>query len=264
MEYKINFFESIILGIIQGITEFLPVSSSGHLLMARILFDIKDFNLFLEVCLHAGTLCSILIFWRKEILIEIKKILKLDFKFLYNIVIATIPAGIIGLLFKDILENYFFNTSSYDFLIVNYLIMALILYILKSYNIKDGNITLKIAFIIGVGQAFAILPGISRSGITICIACLSGLSLQKSTKFSFFLAIPIMFFATFESVFSNLHIIKDGTLIKPFILGFFTSMITGYIVIKVLVDIILQKKIWIFSIYCFCISLMLLFYNYVI
>lgn len=264
MEYRINFFESIILGIIQGITEFLPISSSGHLLMARIFFDIKDFNLFLEVCLHAGTLCSILIFWRKEILIEIKKILKLDFNFLYNILIASIPTGVVGLLFKDIIENYFFNTSSYDFLIINYLIMSLILYILKTWNIKDDNMTLKIAFIIGVAQVFAILPGISRSGITICVACICGLSLQKSTKFSFFLAIPIMFFATFESVVSNLHIIKDGDLIKPFILGFFTSMITGYIVIKLLVDIILQKKIWIFSIYCFCISLMLLFYNYVI
>ena len=232
--------------------------------MARILFDIKDFNLFLEVCLHAGTLCSILIFWRKEISIEIKKFLKLDFKFFYNILLASIPAGIVGLLFKDIIENYFFNTSSYDFLIINYLIMLLILYVLKSWKIKDDNMTLKIAFIIGVAQVFAILPGISRSGITICIACLCGLSLQKSTKFSFFLAIPIMFFATFDSIFSNFHIVKDIDLIKPFILGFITSMATGYIVIKVLVNIILQKKIWIFSIYCFCISLMLLFYNYVI
>ena len=181
-----NVFESVILGIIQGITEFLPISSSGHLLIARDFFDINNLDLFLEIFLHAGTLVAILLFWRNEILIEIRKIFKQDYDYFLKIIIATIPAGMIGFLFKSEIESVFFNIESSHYLIINYLIMTVVLFSIKniSNNNTDSNFTLKIALLIGIAQAFAILPGISRSGITICIGCLSGLSLKRSTQFS--------------------------------------------------------------------------------
>ena len=261
-----NIFESVILGIIQGITEFLPISSSGHLLIARDFFDINQLDLFLEIFLHAGTLVAILLYWRNEILIEIRKIFKQDYDYFLKIIIATIPAGMIGFLFKSEIESVFFNIESSHYLIINYLIMTVVLFSIKniSNNNTDNNFTLKIALLIGIAQIFAILPGISRSGITICIGCLSGLSLKRSTQFSFFIAIPIMFFASVYSIFLNSAMLTENALAFPLICGFITSALIGYLTISILVKIIYSQKFWFFSIYCFCISLFLLVYNYVI
>ena len=112
-----NLFESIILGVLQGITEFFPISSSGHLLIARKIFNINQLDLFLEVFLHTGTLLSILFYWRKEISIEIKKILNKNYEYFFQIILATIPAGLVGFLFKDEIENLFFNIQSIEYLI---------------------------------------------------------------------------------------------------------------------------------------------------
>ena len=261
-----NIIESIILGIIQGITEFLPISSSGHLLIARDYFNIHHLDLFLEIFLHAGTLLAILLFWRNEILLEIKKILQQEYDYFFKIVIATVPAGIIGFLFKNEIESIFFSTESSKYLIINYLIMSIILFSIKNIATKnsDKNLTIKIALLIGIAQAVAILPGISRSGITICIGCLSGLSLSRSTQFSFFIAIPIMFFASIYSIFQNSVMFSNNALAFPLLCGFITSAMVGYLIINILVKLIYSQKFWFFSIYCFCISLFLLVYNYVI
>ena len=126
-----NLFESIILGVLQGVTEFFPISSSGHLLIARKIFNINQLDLFLEVFLHTGTLLSILFYWRKEISIEINKILNKNYEYFFQIISATIPAGLVGFLFKDEIEDLFFNIQSIDYLIINYFIMGIILYIIK-------------------------------------------------------------------------------------------------------------------------------------
>ena len=256
--------ESIVLGIIQGVTEFLPISSSGHLLIARTLFNINELDLFLEIFLHAGTLLSIILFWRREINAEIIRIVNKDLNYFYKLVVATIPAGLIGLLLKDKIELLFYSTNSSQYLILTYLIMAFILYTIRNQTDKKRSLTFKIAIIIGLVQAIAILPGISRSGITICIGCLCGLSLKKSTEFSFFIAIPIMLLASIYSIFSNLNIFYNNDLLAPLIYGFAVSSVVGYIVIKIMVKITYNNKFWFFSIYCFCISLILLGYNYVI
>ena len=258
-----SFLESIILGIIQGVTEFLPVSSSGHLLMARTFFNINEFDLFLEIFLHAGTLLSIILFWHKEIIFELKKILNWDLKYSSRLFLATLPAGLVGLLFKNTIESVFYSVNSSHYLIITYFVMGLILLSIKNKNNNESYLTYKIAILIGLAQAVAILPGISRSGITICIGCLCGLSLNRSTQFSFFLAIPIMFFASIESIYANSNLFYNNKVILPLISGFLVSLIIGYIVINLLVKIIYNRKFWVFSIYCFCISIILLFYNYV-
>ena len=260
-----NLFESIILGVLQGVTEFFPISSSGHLLIARKIFNINQLDLFLEVFLHTGTLVSILFYWRKEISIEIKKILNKNYEYFFQIILATIPAGLVGFLFKDEIENLFFNIQSIEYLIINYFIMGIILYIIKKNSKKENNLSIKIALLIGIAQAIAILPGMSRSGLTICAAILLGLNLKKATQFSFIMAIPILFFASIESIYSNHTIFLEKTdLLLPLLCGFISSATIGYFIINILVKIIDSNKFWFFSIYCFCISLFLLVYNYVI
>ncbi|MBI65532.1 MAG: hypothetical protein CMG64_04510 [Candidatus Marinimicrobia bacterium] len=256
--------EAIILGIIQGITEFLPISSSGHLIIARKIFEINIVTSLIEVTLHAGTLVSILYYFKDDITKEFQKIVNGEFEYLKYIILGTIPAALIGLFFKVHIENMFFNINSINYLIFNYFILSIILLAIKFCSYSNLNhLNYKIAIFIGIAQSIAILPGISRSGLTICIALFLGLNKKIATKFSFILAIPILFFATINSISSNYNIIlNDNKLIESLFLGFIFSALTGYVVIKLMVNMINNEKFWYFSIYCFCISLLLLVYNY--
>jgi len=259
-----NFIEYIILGAIQGITEFLPVSSSGHLLIGRSLFDLKT-NIsgsFIEVFLHGGTLLSILFYWRKDLIIDVKEVFNGRYSTLYNIMIGTIPAAIVGFLFKDRIDSYLFNIDNISYLSVSYFLLAIILFLTKK-NISKGNhnILLKYAFIIGIAQSFAIIPGISRAGITIATALYIGINREDSTKFSFMLAIPILFVSFFGSFIENYLLFSQSTMFWPLIVGFFSSFIVGYLSIGFLVNTINKDKLWYFSAYCLSLSFMLIYYN---
>ena len=236
-----NYIESILLGIIQGITEFLPISSSGHLLMGRALFDIQTTasNSFLEIFLHGGTLLSILFYWKDSLVNNIKNSINGESKLFLSIIIGTIPAACIGLLFKDNI-NSFFDIKNISYLSISYLCLAIILYLTRrKYKNSDtySNVLYKFAFIIGIAQCIAIIPGISRSGITIAVAIFLGINKREATNFSFMLAIPILFFAFIKSLIDNLALFADSVLFWPLIMGFISSFITGYFVIDVLVRI---------------------------
>ena len=256
-----NFIEIIILSFIQGLTEFFPVSSSGHLLIAKIFMSIEDRNIIIDVVLHFGTLLAIIIFWKKDLLNDFNKIYSGDFDIFLKIVISCIPIGIVGILFSDKIESYFFNYGNNIplFLILNYIIMAVIIFMTKFFknNVKS-NISYYHAFLIGLLQCVALMPGISRSGITIATTLFLGYTFRKSMKFSFYLAIPAILFGSIIN-FKNIESYES---LSVLLVGLLFSLIFGYVVLLFLNKIIQKQKYWGFSIYCLLVSLILLVYNY--
>ncbi len=247
--------DSIVLGIVQGLTEFLPISSSGHLVLGQALLGINKPGLVLEVVLHLGTLVAILIYFRDKIrqyIVGVFQNERESIDLLINIIIATIPAGVIGILFKDEFDSIF-TVQTVGFTL---LITGIILFFTKSINPKGVSFTWKIALLIGVVQACAILPGISRSGITIATALFLGISHEKSAEFSFLLAIPALLGAGILSVGDIVNVSNNNAI--SLLLGFFASIISGYIVISWLMSLISQRRFWMFSLYCIPLGLLII------
>ena len=259
-----NYFEAIVLGFIQGATEFLPISSSGHLIILRKIFNITEYSLLLEVALHIGTLISILIFWHKDYLSELKKIKEGEFSKIKKVFIGCIPAALVGFFLKENIKNIFYDINSLNYLFISYIVMSCLLYCSKYFkDNKDNSITYAYALLIGISQALAIIPGISRSGITIITALFLGISFKKSIEFSFILVIPILIFAGIDSFIAEYHlIIKDINTIIFFILGLLSSVLFGYFFLLLLQKIIIKNKFWYFSFYCLFISILLLIFTY--
>ncbi|MEO0272677.1 MAG: undecaprenyl-diphosphate phosphatase [candidate division WOR-3 bacterium] len=182
--------KELIVGIIQGITEFLPVSSSGHLVLTQSILKISKPGIEFEIFLHFSTLLAVLIFFFKEIKNLAQKENPKNLP-LTLIIIGSIPAGVIGVLFKDKIELYFENTTYLPYF---YLITTAMLFStsLRKKAVRE-NITILDALIIGTAQAIAILPGVSRSGATISTALLLGILPEKAFSFSFLLSIPAIF-----------------------------------------------------------------------
>lgn len=269
-----SILNSIILGIIQGITEFFPISSSAHLIAARYLFNIEDAalgNLTFDIALHFGTLMAILIFFFEDFL----KMLKEGFKFkkngvysfrslswqgklLWYIIIACIPAGIAGILFDDIIETYIRESVYAPIIIAGTLgTMGVLLYIIDKHmdaQFDTEHITLKHALIIGIGQAFAIIPGFSRSGTTMMVARAEKLDRESAAKFSFLLGAPIMAGVALLK-FKDLSF---SMIDFPFILGIITSFVVGMICIKTLMKIIQKIGFKYFAIYRIALAIILI------
>jgi undecaprenyl-diphosphatase len=256
-----NYLEYILLGVVQGLTEFFPISSSGHLLLLRKLFGIDEGGLLIEVALHLGTLLSILFFWKKFIYRKIKETLKGDFDYLSTIIIGSIPAGFIGFLFEEKIKDYFFDISSMNYLIVCYIVLAIIIFSTKYFiNNKNSIITYPYAFLIGIAQAIAIIPGLSRSGLTIFMALLLGLSFKKSMQFSFMLAVPILIFSSIYLIFNNIELLLlDMNFLMELLVGILSSFLIGYGILFMLEKIINKGIFWYFSFYCLFISLVLFY-----
>jgi len=258
-----NFIESIILGVIQGVTEFLPISSSGHLLIGMHLFNINEFNLLIEVALHIGTLIAIMIYWRKDYAAELLKIKKGDFDTLICIVIATIPTGLIGFFLKGEIENIFYDSNALLNLMIAYFVMSIVLFLSKFYNNNNNRVTYFYALLIGIAQSIAIIPGISRSGLTIVVALMLGVSFKYALKFSFMLAIPILFFVGLDTLIENFNLLFNRYDLVVFLLiAMLSSIISGYYIISILEKIVYNNRFWYFSFYCLMISILLLIFNY--
>ena len=259
-----NFLESILLGIIQGITEFLPISSSGHLLIGRNIFNISS-NMsgsFIEIFLHGGTLLSILFYWKKDLLNKYKELKSGDYKFTLSLIIGTLPAALVGLFFKDYINNYFYNLDNLQYLSSAYFLLSIILFSTRiKINRNLSILTYRIAIIIGLAQCLAILPGISRSGITIAVAIFLGINNKAAVNFSFLLAIPILVFTFFGSIFENSSLFFNSEIFWQLIAGFIASFIFGYISISLLVKLTQKNRFWYFSIYTLLLSILLGLYN---
>lgn len=250
----------IILGIIQGIAEFLPISSSAHLIIFRDLFGIgtglsENLNLTFDLALHFGTLLSIGVFFFKDFINMIKKGFTKgtkddDGKILWYLVIATIPAGIAGVIFEEVIENAIRN--NFIIIALALAIMGIIIYLADRYSnykrtIKD--MTIKDSILIGCSQVFALIPGFSRSGTTIATGRLLGINREDAAKFSFYLSAPVICGALvlelLDSTVWTLIIANLGT----FILGIAISFITGLLCIKYLLKYLQKHNFKIFMIY---------------
>lgn len=251
-------FQAVILGLIQGLTEFLPVSSSGHFVIAQYFFDIKEDQVLFNVILHLGTLIPVfIIFWddiKPLILFKNEKRTEM-----YYILIAVIPTAVIGLVFDDFFQKLYSNLY---FTVLMLIITGVILFISEKMNNGNKEITdLKSwhSSLVGVVQGGAIIPGISRSGSTIAASLFLGLNRKAAAKFSFLISIPVISGA---GLLQFLNILETGNTnleLKIMILGFLTAAISGYIAIKIVLKTLVEKKLNYFSYYCWSIALIIIF-----
>ena len=246
-----DLIEIVILGVLQGLTEFLPVSSSGHLVLGQYILGIKSPGNTLEILFHVGTLGSVIfIFFDdiKDIIITIDK--KPTQKLLAYISIATLPAMVIGLLFRHEINLLFDSVDSVGYALC--LTGLTLIFSLFSNNDKT-NFSYYSSLIIGVVQAFAIIPGISRSGFTIVASLFLGISPKKSAKFSFLLSIPIIFGAGLLGSFDlqNENLFTFPTIMTAILSSFFV----GILALKALLKLLEQGKFYFFGIYCIFIGI---------
>jgi undecaprenyl-diphosphatase len=252
--------EIIILGIVQGIAEFLPVSSSAHLIILRNVFGIGnslsgDIELAFDVALHLGTLLAIIVYFYKDLFSILKEgitkgIKTINGKIMWLIVIATIPGALAGLLFEDAIESFFRQETLIIAIVL--IIVGIIIYLADKKNNNNrslNNLNLKDSIFIGIGQSLALIPGFSRSGTTIAIARSLKINKEDAAKFSFYLSIPIVLGAVF------LTIIKEGTIallvsnLFIFIIGILISFVVGLLTINFLLQYLRKNDFKIFMWY---------------
>jgi len=254
-----NIFQKILLSVIQGITEFLPISSSGHLAIFQKILNISVPTVSFDVFLHFGTLFSILFFFKKDILNLIIN-WKENINIWQKIILASVPAMVIGLFLNDYIENIFSSLFSIGiFMIGNGILLLVTKSFLKEENNKTLNeLPLLNSIYIGIFQAVAILPGISRSGSTISGGLFNKLKREEAFKFSFFLSIPAILGASVLKVFdtktSDLLIIQN---IIPFLISF----IFGYFALVILQKLLKSKKFYLFGYYSLIFGILVLLFK---
>ena len=228
----------LILGIIQGLTEFLPVSSSGHLVILKHWLNFQSQGVIMEASLHFATLLTIIVFFRKKLLEYVNK------EKILIITVGTIPIALIGILFKDEIELMFNN---YLLVTVTLSLTGLMLFLSRKPKENKEELDLKTAFIIGLAQALALTPGISRSGFTVATALLLGVTRKKAFEFSFILAIPAILGAFIINIPDILETNADSSfsLLPGGLAAFFSGLLALWIFYKV----IIKKDLYLFSYY---------------
>lgn len=248
-----NWFEALVLGLVQGLTEYLPVSSSGHLAIGAYLFGINgEDNLTFTIMVHVATVLSTLVILWKEIDWILKGLFKFQMneetKYALNIVISMIPVGIVGVFFKDKVEEVFGS----GLLIVGCMLLVTAVLLTFSYFAKPRqkeNISPLHAFIIGLGQALAVLPGLSRSGTTIATGLLLGDKKEKMAQFSFLMVIPPILGEALLDLLKGEETL-GGIDAFPMIIGFVAAFISGCLACKWMINIVKKGKLVYFGIYC--------------
>ena len=262
-----DWIQALILGIVQGLTEYLPVSSSGHLAIISHFFGIDgEESLMFTVAVHVATVLSTLVMLWREIDWILKGLFKFEMneetKYALNILVSMIPVGIVGLFFKDKVEEAFGS----GLLIVGVMLMLTAVLLIFSYYAKPRqkeHLSLWDAFVIGVAQACAVLPGLSRSGSTIATGLMLGNKKEKLAQFSFLMVIPpilgealldIMKAMKGEAVMGNI-----GTF--PLVIGFLAAFLSGCFACKLMISVVKKGKLVYFGIYCAIIGLAVLVYQ---
>lgn len=268
--------QAVIVGIVQGLTEFLPVSSSAHLIFVQELLGINQPGIAFDVLLHLGTLVAVVGYFFKDIVEMIKAFVSsiIDLfrgsfregfrndpykKLAWMVIVGTIPAGVVGMLFDTQIEAAFQSITISAFFL---LVTGTLLYVSQRLNVGNRDIKnsgLKDSIIVGIGQAFAILPGLSRSGTTISSGLLIGLDKEFAAKFSFLLAIPAILGAALTQ-FDGIGAGFDANFL-PYILGFLASVISGYLAISILLKLIRERSLDIFAFYCWIVGACVLVYS---
>jgi undecaprenyl-diphosphatase len=247
-----NLLDSIILGTIQGIAEWLPISSTGHLRLAEHYLNLSIPILY-DITLHIGTLVVIFVFFRKDIKDILTALARLDFKsesgqLIPLIIIGTLPTALIGLFFSDVIEFTFSMVLPVAFAL---LICGTLLYTSKFSREKTDRITVPQAVIFGIAQGVAIIPGLSRSGTTIAVALLLGLRREKAFRFSFLLSIPAVIGALGLQFYKEHALLaQSGFGLTEILVGAVIAMVVGYAALNVLHKVIENKKFHLFAFYC--------------
>lgn len=258
-----------ILGLVQGVTEPIPVSSSGHLIIIRELFNIEARGLSFEIFVNFASLLAVMLIYRKDIvrlifntwkfLFKGDKTVKSDFMFVVYLVIATIPVGIIGVLFGDVLGETLSGTNVVG---ITLLITALSLWIIRNLRgcKQDGDISAKDAIIVGLVQCVAVTPGISRSGATIVASMLVGMKKETALRFSFLLYIPV---SLGTGILEIPEIVKDpnmNLLWAPYLIAFITTFIATFFALKWFMNVMRNGKLEYFTYYCVVVGILVLIF----
>ena len=257
---------ALVLGVIQGLTEFLPVSSSGHLELAKYFLgddSMAEESLLMTVTLHAATALSTIVVFRKDILSILKGLLAFswnsDAQFVAKIILSMIPAVLVGVLFEAQLESLF----SRRILLVAFMLIitGLLLFLADRARKTDKPVGFLNAIGIGIAQAIAILPGISRSGATISTAVLLGIDREKAARFSFLMVIPLIFGKMAKDLLEG-DLTQSQIDLLPLGLGFVAAFVTGLMACIWMIRLVKDSKLTYFSIYCFIIAALVITYYF--
>jgi undecaprenyl-diphosphatase len=257
-----DIINAIILGIIQGLTEFLPVSSSGHLEITKAVLgkeNVGKGSMLMTVVLHFATALSTIIIFRKDLIDILNGLFQFQnnesFQFSLKIVLSMIPAAIVGVVFNDEIESLFGGDIK---LVGGMLILTgLLLFLADKSKASAKNIGTKDAVLIGISQAIAILPGISRSGATISISVILGVDKEKSARFSFLMVVPLIFGKMIKDILSGEIVTADVDLLS-LLVGFTVAFFTGIFACKWMIKLVKNSKLKYFSYYCFIIGIIVL------
>ncbi len=262
-------WEALLMGLLQGLTEYLPVSSSGHLTIASHLFGIDgESNLTFTIAVHVATVCSTLVVLWKEIVWIFKGLfdfgkpgLNAEQRYALNILVSMIPVGIVGVFFKDTVEAIFGS----GLLVVGCCLLVTALLLTFSYYARPQakkEISLRDAFVIGLAQAVAVLPGVSRSGSTIATGLLLGNDKAHLARFSFLMVIPPILG---EALLDVIKGVKDGTSaavgdisLSALVVGFFAAFVSGCLACKWMINLVKKGKLVYFAVYCALVGAILL------
>jgi undecaprenyl-diphosphatase len=247
-----NWFEAIILGLIQGLTEFLPVSSSGHLELGKYLFGIdNEANFYFSIAVHGATVLSTIVVLWNEIAALAKGFFKIrmneETSYVLKIIVSMIPVGIAGFFLKEIAEKYF--TGNMISLGIEFMITSLLLFLTLVFKPKERPINYLDSLIIGIAQAIAILPGISRSGATIATGMMIGNKKSDIAKFSFLMVLIPIIGANLVEMKSG-DISTEGTSFFIIMLGFAAAFISGYFACRWMINLVKKGNLVWFAVYC--------------
>ncbi len=261
-----DWFEALVLGIIQGLTEYLPVSSSGHLAIGQALFGMSDGadNLMFTVAVHVATVLSTLVILWSEIDWILKGLFKFEMnaetKYALNIVVSMIPVGIVGVFFKDEVEAIFGS----GLMVVGCCLLITAALLIFSYYAKPRqkeHISWKDALVIGIAQAIAVLPGVSRSGSTIATGLLLGNKKESLAQFSFLMVIPPILGEALLDVMKAVkgEAVLGGIDTLPLCVGFIAAFLSGCLACKWMINIVKRGKLIYFGIYCAIVGVLVIF-----
>lgn len=262
-----DIIDSIILGVIQGLTEFLPVSSSGHLELGKVILGdrlVPEESLLFTVVLHFATALSTIVIFRKDIFDLVKGALKFkwndDLQFISKIAISMIPAGLIGYTYESQFAELFGgNIKLVGFMLI---ITALLLYLADRSKDTDKKVTFIDALVIGVSQAIAMLPGISRSGATISTSVLLGNDKTKAARFSFLMVVPLIFGKIAKDIFSG-DLTYENSNFTLLSIGFVAAFISGLFACTWMITLVKKSKLTYFAIYCVTVGLIAITYSFI-
>ncbi len=259
-----DWLEALILGIIQGLTEFLPVSSSGHLELGKAILGVNaEKSLAFTVVVHGATVLSTIVVFYKDILQLLKGLLAFKWNeetiYVVKIIISMIPVLILGIFFKDQIEALFTG----NVLLVGSMLIITSLLLASTYIIKknERKISYLDSFVIGIAQAFAVIPGISRSGSTISTGLLLGNRKDNIARFSFLMVLIPILGANFKDIYDGGMTGEDGMGISPLIVGFLAAFISGLLACRWMIGIVKKGKLIYFAIYTFIVGSIAIIYS---